>query len=300
VKTLASLLRRGQSLLYVAAEPIDATNLKRLGEAAGPGLQMPVEFTPPPAGQIRRNLLLKSVRGEEPPFAVFGDDLATTTGRLRFAGGLSSRQLDGAMQSDVLATYHDGSACLVCCSSDAGTLAVLNADLAASNLPSTSTFVPLLAELIERLLQRGNGAQAAFCGERLTAPLPPSVASPAGLSILGPGGPAEPSGGRLGELVDEGATVAWHWRSPDRPGVYRVVRDGVTLLARAVEIPPEESDLESLSPEVIKNRLATDYQVYYRQADSEEDRRDDFWKWLAAACVVCLLGETVSLLVLRT
>ncbi len=302
VKTLASLLRRGQSLLYVAAEPIDATNLKRLGEAAGPGLQMPVEFTPPPAGQVRRNLLLKSVRGEEPPFAIFGDDLATVTGRLRFAGGLSSRQLPDAMQSDVLATYHDGSACLVCCSSDAGTLAVLNADLAASNLPATSTFVPLLAELVERLLHHGNGAQAAFCGERLVVPLPPGVASPAGLSILGPGpgAAAEPSGGHLGELVDEGATVAWHWRSPDRPGVYRVVRDGVTLLARAVEIPPEESDLQSLEPRVLKERLATDYQVYYRQADSEEDRRDDFWKWLAAGCVVCLLGETISLLVLRT
>jgi hypothetical protein len=300
VKTLAGLLRRGQPLLYVAAEPIDATNLKRLGEAAGPGLQMPVEFTPPPAGQVRRNLFLKSVRGEEPPFAVFGDDLAATTGRLRFAGGLSSRQLEGAMPSDILATYHDGSACLVCTSSDAGTLAVLNADLAASNLPGTSTFVPLLAELIERLLQRGGGVRSAFCGERLVVSLPSSVASPAGLSILGPGAAAEPSGGRLGELVDEGATVAWHWRSPDRPGVYRVVRDGVTLSARAVEVPPEESDLESLEPKVLKERLAADYQVYYRQADSEEDRRDDFWKWLAAACAVCMIGETVSLLVLRT
>jgi hypothetical protein len=204
------------------------------------------------------------------------------------------------MPNDVLATYHDGSACLVSTSSDAGTLAVLNADLAASNLPGTSTFVPLLAELVERLLHHGSGPSAAFCGERLVVPLPPGVASPAGLSILGPGAAAEPSGGRLGELVDEGATVAWRWRSPDRPGVYRVVRDGVTLLARAVEIPPEESDLESLAPETIKQRLAADYQVFYRQADSEEDRRDDFWKWLAAGCVVCLLGEMVSLLVLRT
>jgi hypothetical protein len=151
-------------------------------------------------------------------------------------------------------------------------------------------------------LRRGRGPQPAFCGERLVVPLPPGVASPAGLSILGPapGAAAEPSGGRLGELLDEGATVAWRWRSPDRPGVYRVVRDGVTLLARAVEIPSEESDLESLAPQTIKQRLAADYQVYYRQADSEEDRRDDFWKWLAAACVVCLLGETISLLVLRS
>jgi hypothetical protein len=301
VKTLAGLLRRGQPLLYVAAEPIDATNLKRLGEAAGPGLQMPVEFTPPPAGQVRRNLFLKSVRGAEPPFQVFGDDLATVTGRLRFGGGLSSRQLQDAMPDEVLATYNDGSACLVSTSSDAGTLAVLNADLAASNLPNTSAFVLLVAELTERLVHRGSGAQAAFCGQRLVAPLPPGVASTAGLSILAPGAAsAEASGGRLGELVEEGAGAAWHWPSPDRPGVYRIVRDGVTLLARAVEIPPEESDLESLDLKVIKDRLATGYQVYYRQAESEEDRRDDFWKWLAAACAFCMLGEVVSLLVLRT
>ncbi len=48
VKLLAALLHRGRPILYVAGELIDATNLKRLGEAAGSGLQMPVEFTPPP------------------------------------------------------------------------------------------------------------------------------------------------------------------------------------------------------------------------------------------------------------
>jgi hypothetical protein len=262
---------------------------------------MPVEFTPPPAVQVRRNLFLKSVRGEEPPFQIFGDDLATVTGRLRFAGGLSSRQVQDAMPNEVLATYNDGSACLVCTSSDAGTLAVLNADLAASSLPNSSTFVLLVAELVERLVHRGNSSQAAYCGQRLVAPLPASVASAAGLSILGPGAAsAEASGGRLGDLVEEGGGVAWHWRSPDRPGVYRIVRDGATLSARAVEIPPEESDLEGLDLKVIKERLAADYPVYYRQAESEEDRRDDFWKWLAAACAVCMLGEVVSLLVLRT
>ena len=50
-------------------ELVDATNLKRLCEVAGSGLQMPVEFTPPPAGQVRRDLFLTSVRRDSPPFA---------------------------------------------------------------------------------------------------------------------------------------------------------------------------------------------------------------------------------------
>ena len=77
-------------------------------------------------------------------------------GRLRFAGGLSSRRLETGLEADVLATYNDGSAGIVLTSSDAGALAVINADLAASNLPKTSAFVPLLAELVEQMLDRAS------------------------------------------------------------------------------------------------------------------------------------------------
>ena len=104
---------------------------------------MPVEFVPPPAGQVRRNLFLKSVRGDEPPFSRLrrrawrrpsaGCDSPAASARGRLPDGLAD---------DVLATYNDGSACLVCTASDAGTLAVLNADLAASNLPGSPAFVP--------------------------------------------------------------------------------------------------------------------------------------------------------------
>ena len=113
IKVLSASLRRGRPVLYVAGETIDATNLKRLAEAGSTGLRMPVEFTPPPAGSNRRNLFLKSVRSEEPPFSVFGDGLSTFMTSSRFAGGLNSRQLAGGLPGDVLATYNDGSACLV-------------------------------------------------------------------------------------------------------------------------------------------------------------------------------------------
>ena len=247
IKLLADLLHRGRPIVYVASELIDATNLKQLCQSAGSGLQMPVEFTPPPAGQTRRDLFYTSVRRDDPPFSVFGDALTATIGRLRFAGGLSSRRLDSGAATDVLAAYNDGTAGLVLTLSDAGVLAVINADLAASNLPKTSAFVPLLAELVEQMLDRRRESDATFCGEPLTAHLPAEVGM-AGRSARaraeGPGRRRRP----YGELADEAVGVVWRWPSPGPPGVYRVERDGVTVFAVAVDIPPEESQLECCRP----------------------------------------------------
>ncbi len=301
VDLLADLLRRGRPILYVTSEMADAVNLKRLGDAVGTGLQMPVEFVPPPLGQPRRDLVLASVAGRLRPFDVFGDRLPAIVGRLRFAGGLGSRRRDGGLDDDLLASYADGSACLVLTSSDAGALAVLNADLAASNLPRTSAFVPLVEELASQLLDRHRADTSAPCGEQLVVHLPSEAGSASGLQIVGPdGSAAEPSGGPLGELADGQLGVTWHWPAPPKPGVYQVRRDGEAVFSLAVTIPDEESQLEGLSPEVLTDRLAGGRHVYYHSATGSGDRREDAWKWLAVACVVCMLGELATLLAFRT
>ncbi len=274
VKVLSASLRRGRPMLYVAGETIDATNLKRLAEAGSSGLRMPVEFTPPPAGASRHNLFLKSVREQEPPFSVFGDNLASFIGTARFAGGLSSRRLEGGLADDVLATYNDGSACLVSTVSDAGSLVVLNADLAASELPGKSLFVLLVQALTDRIMNRNGGPAQAWCGERLVAQLPPDVLSVNGLRIVGPYS--------FALCRDEyGKRAVWRplrrfdrgrrrrgleLAGTDRPGVYRICRDDVTVFAQAMEIPAEESQLDYLSPEVLRDRLAAGREVYYRSA----------------------------------
>ncbi len=317
VKLLAALLRRGRPILYVAAELVDATNLKRLSEASGSGLQMPVEFTPPPLGQVRRDLFLTSMRRESPAFAVFGDGLTSTMGRLRFAGGLSSRRLETGVDADVLAGYNDGSAGIVLCSSDAGALAVINADLAASNLAKTPAFVPLLSELVEQMLDRRRAAASTVCGELLVAPLPSEAGMAAGLQIRGPENAAGGNGkgdspvfaetktgtvpgGGCGELVDEAAGAVWRWTNPGPPGVYRVDRDGATVFAIAANIPAEESQLEVLPPDVLTGRLAAGRAAAYHGAIGESQQHDDSWKWFAVACVACILAEISALLIFRT
>ena len=297
VKLLAGLLRRGRPILYVAGELIDATNLKRLSEAAGSGLQMPVEFTPPPAGQARRDLFFTSIRRDSPAFSVFGDSLTSIQGKLRFAGGLSSRRTEIGLESDVLAAYNDGSAGIVLTSSDAGVLAVVNADLAASNLPKTTAFVPLLAELIDLMLDRHRVADSAICGETMVVHLPSDAGPSAGLRVRGP---SEKDTRSLGELADEAMGAAWRWTSPGPPGVYRVERDGAAVFSTAVNIPAEESQLDSLPSDVLTSRLAAGRSAAYHGAIDEGQCRDDFWKWFAVACVVCVLGEISALLYFRT
>jgi hypothetical protein len=298
---MVGLMRRGRPILYVAGEPIDATNLKRFAAAAGSGLQMPVEFTPPPPGRPRQGLLLASVDRGQPPFSVFGDSLTAVTSRLRFSGGLGTRRLEGALADDVLASYSDGTTCLMLSFSDAGALAVLNADLAASDLPKTPAFVPILEELVARMLNRDRAAGGAVCGEQLVVRLPADVETSAGLEITGPpmteAQSAEPS---FGTLMDERTGVVWHWPHPTRPGVYQVRRGDTPVFAVAVDVPAEESDLESLPPDVLKNRLAAGRKVYYCSATSEATGRDDAWTWLLTACTVCMLGAIGVMLGFRT
>ena len=155
-------------------------------------------------------------------------------------------------------------------------------------------------------MNRSGGPAPAWCGERLVAQLPPEVLSAAGLRIVGT--PRSPS---AGERPPAAGTANWSRKAAAWSGIgvrrigpasiasavtYRMPR----VFAQAIEIPAEESELEYLSPEVIRDRLAAGREIYYRSAAAEEERRDDLWKWFAVACVVCGLGELTSLMVFRT
>jgi hypothetical protein len=191
-------------------------------------------------------------------------------------------------------------------------------------LPRTSAFVPLMAELIEQMLQSHRAAESALCGEPLVAHLPDEAGAAAGLRVRGPGAGGSIVGGgssrrfsdaspdnrrlespptedlRYGELADEAVGVAWRWPAPGPPGVYRVERDGAPVFSMAVNIPAEESQLESLPANVLTGRLAAGRAAVYHAASDEGQRRDDFWRWFAVACVGCVLGEISALLFFRT
>ncbi len=291
---LAGLLERGWPMLYVAAEASDARNLTALTQSAG-AAKLPVQFAALASGQPRSAVSVAALRADAAPFRVLGENALPLARQLRFSGGLATRRQADALDDDVLATYSDGSACLVTSASKAASLAVLNADLTESTLPRSEAFVPLLDELVGELLQRGRSQPEGIVGEPLAARVPNSAAE-APLEVRGP----TDSQTDLGVLDPEASGVVWRWAAPTAPGVYRVEQEGVTKLAMAVSLPPGESQLESLPADVLTSRLAAGRSVHYRAAASGEHRQDTLWSWILVSCVACLLGELGALLAFRS
>ncbi|WP_425400744.1 vWA domain-containing protein [Aeoliella sp.] len=296
---LGGLLRRGRGMLYVSSEPIDATNLQLLVDKLGGGLQMPVQFTPPSQATNRSGLFLASYRAGDVPFRVFGESVKSMTEPLRFAGGLTSRRIENSLDDDLLATYSDGSACLVLTSSDAGKLAVLNTDLARSNLPTSAAFVPLLDQLVQRLLEGRDMRVRATPGEPLVVRLPSEASVVEELSIQSPSGETSETED-VGELASDSGGVLWRWTSPEEPGVYRVVRGDETVFALPVAADAEESALESLSPDVLTERLAGGRASHFRAVGSADPEQDTLWTWLLVGCMACIVGEVATLIAFKS
>ena len=192
----------------------------------------------------------------------------------------------------MVAGYSDRSACLVVTTCGDGALAVLNADLGASNLPTSPVFVPFVGELTSRLLGQRRGGDAFACGEPAAAYLPAVAGTFAGLELSGPGTVA-------GQLREESSGIMWSHPGPEAPGVYRVTRQGEVVFAAASGVSAEESDLRPLDASVLPERFGGGRAVSFHSVSGDEER-DIWWSALAVACVVCLLGELLALKAFRT
>jgi len=291
VRALAQLLRRGRGLLYCLAEPEDAANVRALAEALGGEWQAPVDFIAPPVAARRKDLFLVDVKRAEIPFAVFGDELVALMSGLRFGGGLTTRRLERGLADDVLATLNDQSALLTVVPCGAGTAAMLNADLGASNLAMSPAFVPLLGELTRRLAGRQQAAAAFVCGEPASFQLPPSASAATGLRVVAADGTQTADG----QIAEESGGAVWRVPRSAGPGAYRVQRGSQTVFAAAGVVPSEEADLRPLDPAVLRERLSGGRRVHVRSSTGGGAGLDDFWTWLAVACVMCLIGEVAAL-----
>ncbi len=281
--------------------------MKRLADLAGTELRLPVEFAPPLQGGARTARFITDLQRDAPPFQIFGDSAAATVAPLRFSGALVSRPLPGAPADDVRASYGDRSACLVVSTCGAGTLAILNADLGASNLPTSSAFVPLIGELEALLLGQRSVEAPVACGEPFAVPLPADAGPISGLTIAS--GPAsqgserggEEAAGNATELIEQPQGLVCRAVAAAPPGVVRIKRGERTVFALATAIPEQESDLAALPAAVLQNRLAGGRAVSYRDATRAADEAEDsLWAWLALGCVTVLALELILLRILRS
>lgn len=293
VQWLCGLLRRGRGVLYVASEPADAVNLKRLAQAAGTDLHMPVEFAPPPTDKTARSLFWAEYTHDYAPFKAFGQTLQNVAGELRFADCLVSRRLEGGVESDILVTYNDRSAGLIRTTCGAGLLAVLNADLSTSNLPASPLFVPVISEVAAQLVAR-HAATDLETGEPVASWLPVDQVQTLGLTLLGPAGTGE-----YGSLVQDGQQISWRCASLPQPGIYRVTKDQQVVFAASAGLPAEESDLTVLDGQLLTKRMGAGHTVEFSHAQQRQETRE-WWPWWLAACAICMLLEWGVLRVFRT
>jgi len=298
IELLVSLLRRGRGLLYVASDAADAGNLKLLAEAAGPSLKLPVEFLPPDAAQARRELVLMDVKRDQPPFSVFGGDVPAISA-LKFAGMLASRPVSGGLKEEISASYSDQTAALVISRCVNGNIAVLNADLAQSDLAGSVAFVPLVGEIVDLLVGSRRSEEALVCGERAAIELPPD-AGLAGDLVIESSVETESTG----QLVDQRGAVLWMWNSAGQPGVYQIKRKSAAgagaIHALATAPPAGESELSYLDASVLTGRLAGGRSASYAAVGDQQQDKDFAWSWLLMGCAAVMLLEIITLRVFRT
>ncbi len=291
---IAGMLRRGRGVLYIAAEPIDAINLASLARAAGSDWKLPVEFVP--SSFARGDLFLSDWRVDAPGIALLGDSAQAAIAPLRFAGGLASRPIASGLKDDIFASFNDRSAAIVMSPCGAGNIAVLNADLARSNIISSNIFVPLIGELANRAISSRVADDACPSGQPLVASLA-SVAKPDKLDIVGP----DDASVDLGEIVVESNQTLWRWPHSGPAGVYRVVDEEKAVVhAIATAAPAEESSLAPIDPKLLESRLAGGRTVQFNGGDDVGAKRDDTaWTWAMAGTSVFVLLELLTLLLFR-
>ncbi len=294
---VASQLRRGKGLLYVTAELVDAINLKNIADILGSEFQPPVDLVPESQADSRKDLFIRQAKSRETPFSILGSNNAASLLKMvRFQGGLGTRATTEGLRDQILAELSDTSALLYISSVGAGQVAVLNTDLSRSNWSIQPTFLPIVSELINKLLaQRGQNEQA-HCGEVAVRMLPTEITAEAKLLARTVDGLPSIDGdfGSWQWSPSQGAVV-WNWPKPSGPGIYSLEDNATPVWMIATSAPSIESDLSSLDKEILTERISGQREVGFASAGSNEKPDDDIWKWMIVGCLFGLIAEIVAL-----
>ena len=234
---------------------------------------------------VRDYAMLAQIDFQHPLFAAFADPRYSDFSKIHFwkYRRLDAAQLPGAR---VLAQFDSGDPAIVQVPLGKGSVVVVTSSWrpADSQLALSTKFVPLLQSLLAQSSGRPPRQDQYFIGDRVPTrpgPQPWIVSTPGGKKIE----------------VTPGADFT----ATDEPGLY-VINPGA--LAFAVNLAPEESrtnplPLDRLSSLGVPLRglpgsaPAHDEQKALEAKRADEESRQKLWRWLIAAVVVILLGETL-------
>jgi hypothetical protein len=296
VDMISMRVRRGKGLLYIASDLVDAVNLDLFATAMGSGYQPPVQLVPPDNDIKRKDLFVREIRARQPPFDIFGEQAVAAMQTTRIGGGLATRTLETGLRDQVVAELSDTSSLLFLTSCDAGTVAVLNADLDASNWCSQPSFFPVFNELINATFSNRNLSPESFGGEPLIRQLANSIPESANLN-------AETADKRSAEAESFGSwewnaaqnNFIWAWSDPVGPGVYQLINKREPAIATAISAPAVESDPKTLNADLLRGRLAGSRTIAFRDSKTANEKSDQWWNWLIVACILGLASEIITL-----
>jgi hypothetical protein len=256
-----------------------------------------VDLVPESQADSRKDLFIRQAKSRETPFSILGsNNAASLLKMIRFQGGLGTRATTEGLRDQILAELSDTSALVYVSSVGAGQVAVLNTDLSRSNWSIQPTFLPIVSELINKLLaQRGQNEQA-HCGEVVVRLLPSEITAEAKLLARTVDGLPSNDGdfGSWQWAPGQGAVV-WNWPKPSGPGIYSLEDNATPVWMIATSAPSIESDLSSLDKEILTERISGQRAVGFALAGSNEKPDDDIWKWLIVGCLFGLIAEIVVL-----
>lgn len=280
-------LRAGKGLLYIAAEPVDAVNLAALAEAAGDDWEMPIVFD-----TSARETLSRSIdrwQPHAPGIAAFGESARAVVEPLRFNGGLSTRRIDGkGLADDIQITYDDGSAAIVLSACGTGRVGVVNADLSRSSVIASPFFVPLIAQLADRL--QGGIAEPIDpvpSGKPFRIALD-TDAVPESLLLRGPG-----TTGDRGTVDVESNRPIWRFDRAGPAGVYQALDGERVAHAVATGAPAVEAVLSDvMNPTELTAEASGIARVEVSSALGSDDANSLRLSTAAIVAVaVCLVSE---------
>jgi len=179
---------------------------------------------------------------------------------------------------------------------DAGQVAVMNTDLGLSNWCVQPSFLPVISELMQLLLSGRRQSTDSHCGETLVRLLPPEVSNETKLvgSVDSVESPTPVDFGQWEWSASQGSVV-WNWPEPPGPGLYSLKKEGVAVWSVATAAPSIESDLKTLSEEVLVDRVADGRTVGFSDLQKDAPERDQLWNWLIVACTIGLIAEVIAL-----
>jgi hypothetical protein len=275
LKALRPFVEQGGLAILSADTPAAQANLRELTGAA----DLTLAERQAPSGY----LMLSEVKTDHPLLRPFGDARLRDFTKVRF---WKHRRLSlgpqAAARMEILAKFDNGDPAMVSCPLGQGTVLILLSGWhpADSQLALSTKFVPLLYGWLEAAGFAHEAAPSLLVGDALPAPAGATVKTPDRQTLTSSA---------------DGAVIA------AMPGFYEVTPSKGAPTLFAVNLPPEESRLTPMEPEVLREwgvRLegaaagTAAAQERERLAVTEEEARQRAWLWILAGLLAILGAET--------